>query len=49
MIKSIFNCETFTPDYGLMAIEKFAHAMALLSEERIKMVFQIMRILCKLV
>ena len=36
MIKSIFNCETFTPDYGLMAIEKFAHAMALLSEERIK-------------
>lgn len=35
MIKSIFNCDTLTPDYGLIAIDRFAHAMTLLSEERI--------------
>ena len=34
MIKSTFNDEVFTIDYGLMAISKFAEAMTLLSEER---------------
>lgn len=34
MIKSTFNCETLTPNYGIIAISKFAEAMSMLSEER---------------
>lgn len=34
MIKSIFNGDVITPDYGLIAVGKFAEAMSMLSEER---------------
>lgn len=34
MIKSTFNGDVLTPDYGLIAISKFAEALSMLSEER---------------
>lgn len=34
MIKSTFNGDVITPDYGLIALGKFAEAMSMLSEER---------------
>ena len=36
MIKSTFNCDVLTPNYGVIAISKFAEAMSMLSEERDK-------------
>lgn len=34
MIKSTFNSDVLTPNYGLIAVGKFAEAMSMLSEER---------------
>lgn len=34
MIKSTFYEEVIEPDYGLIAVSKFAEAMSMLSEER---------------
>ena len=36
MIKSTFNNDVLTPDFGVIAISSFAEAMAMLSEERDK-------------
>lgn len=34
MLKSTFNGDFITPSYGIMALNKFAETMVLLSEER---------------